>query len=144
MVVLLCLCSFAVADDGLIPVPDPIGGSLLQILDSIECEALDEELGDLSDQIESLKARIAKKQARIAEVQRILDAALAKKKQHEERGEPVPPGLINGITVWRAWLNILSEDVKGLQTKLAEVTLRWSEAWVEWHTAGCSAMTSEP
>lgn len=137
---LLCVCSVAVADDFPVPepVPDPIGsGIMLPSLESIECEKLDEELGDLSDQIESLKSRIAKKKRRLAEVEQQLANFFAIQQQYVAANQPVPPGVTGAIRAWSDWKAQLNAQIRDLQAQLATVTARWSEAWMEWGIAGC-------
>ena len=105
---------------------------------SIECESLEVMLGDASDTLEALKKQIAAKQARIAQVDRMLGRTLAYRQTFINAGQPVPPGVDDLIDLYRNnWLPQLNQELRKLQNELNTATQNWSDLWDQWETADC-------
>jgi len=136
LLILVCFpaCCFAQEPGGFIPPPpiDPPGND-----GSLECQHLDVQLGDCSDQLALIDAQIAAKERSIDRRNELLVFAVAKRQWYLGNGEPVPPGVTALILIANTTITELRVDRAFLLGDRQRAADLWTMLWAQYALAGC-------
>lgn len=139
--IFVCLfCSVVTADEfnpmgPIAPVPDPL--FVETTAQSLECESISEQLGEVNWDIDRSRASLSRKQAQHTRITASLGQAVALQQQYINAGEPTPAGVIALINVYRGWLDRLDRDITSLQADLMRLSMLNNELWMQFMLAGC-------
>ena len=115
-----------------VPIVDPHGQE-----GSLECQSIEIELGDVSDELDEIDRTIARKQVVLARWKNLFNVCIAHAAFYQNRGEPVPPG-VTAMMLWASEAIVRTERaIEDLRRQRMALEERWRQLWMEFMNAGC-------